>query len=158
MFAKTLKRAGIGFLLGIAVGNVICFAGGGAGISSDLIAHAGSETGAMALQTIVMGLFGSFAMSGMSLYEIDSWPLALSTSVHYLMIALMYVIMDRVLSWNGSVEQILVVEFIQLIVFFIIWLFIYLRYRSEVRALNEELHEMQNNGKKCGSTNVKRII
>lgn len=139
---KTIKRAAIGFLLGIAVGNLIVWLGtltGGNMLSPDLILKTGSETAAMALQSFAMGVFGAAAMGGMSLYEIDHWPLAQSTAVHYLMIAVLYLLMDRLLGWNGSMKDIITVELIQLAVFFAIWLIIYFRCRQEVRSLNEEL-------------------
>jgi uncharacterized membrane protein len=64
------------------------------------------------------------------------------------MIAVLYVIMEKLLGWNETVKEIMIIEFIQLIIFFIIWLVIYLRYRGEVRKLNEELQDMQEKGGK----------
>ena len=115
MFANTMKRAGIGFLLGIAVGNIIVWIGGmtsGSMVSPELAAGMGSETGAMAFQTVLMGLYGAVSMSGMSLYEIESWTLARSTVVHYLIIAVMFLLMDKVLGWGGSPSEIFIVELI----------------------------------------------
>ena len=146
MWVRLLKRAGIGFLLGIVVGNLITWIPGitsGKMISPDLIVSIGSGAGAMAVQTLVMGLYGALAMGGMTLYEIERWPLAMSTAVHYLIIAVSFVVMDLLLRWNSSPAEILVVEAILLAVFSLIWLIMFLRYRSQVRRLNAELRKQE---------------
>ena len=146
MWVRLLKRAGIGFLLGIVVGNLITWAPGitsGETISPDLIAQVGSETGAMAVQTLGMGLYGALAMGGMTLYEIERWPLAMSTVVHYLIIAVSFVVMDLLLRWNSSPAEVLVVEAILFALFSLIWLIMFLRYRSQVRGLNAELEKQE---------------
>ena len=148
MFVKTMKKAGIGFLVGVLAGNLIIWLSGASGglmISPELIARVGSETGAMAVQTLTMGLYGAVCMGGMMLYRVESWSLALSTAVHYLMIAVLFVLMDRALCWNDSSKTILLIELIQLVAFVFIWLIIYLRYKSEVRSLNEELKGLSRN-------------
>ena len=45
------------------------------------------------------------------------------------------------LGWADSATEILIVEGILLVAYFIIWLVIYLRYKKEVRSLNEMLNK-----------------
>ena len=142
MWIRLLKRIGFGFLIGIVVGNCITLIEGiswGVSVSPDLIEQTGSEAAAMALQSLVLGLYGALGMGGMSLYEIERWPLALPTVIHYLLIAAGFIAMDRLLRWHGSVPGILAVEGVLLVIFFVIWLIMYVRYKNEVRQLNEEL-------------------
>ena len=146
LFVRTLKRALTGFVTGVAAGNVIVWIisiTGGNIVSPSLTAYAGSVTGAIVLQALVMGIDGALAMSGTMLYEVDGLPLPLSTAVHYFIIAAGFLIMDRLLGWESTVKEILVVEFILLLIFFIIWLVMNLIYKREVRGLNEELQHMQ---------------
>ena len=53
--------------------------------------------------------------------------------------AILYVPTAMFLGWADSAVEILIVEGILLVTYFIIWLIIYLRYKREVRSLNEML-------------------
>lgn len=142
MKGKLLVRACIGFLFGIALmflippilnGTPI----GGSIYSEELLQRVGSPEAATAVSLLVMGLFGAFCMGGTLFYEIESWPLALATAAHYLVMALGYLIPNRLLCWNMPVKQLLAVESCMALGFCIIWLIMYLRYKREVRELNE---------------------
>ena len=143
MRAKLLKRAGLGYLLGMALGNFIAFALRGAGgnmVSAALVARMGGETKALIVQTLVSGLYGAATMGGTVLYDIERWPLALSSAAHYLVVAVPFVPMALLLGWMRSPSEFLVVAGIQLVAYFLIWLILYAIYRRQVRELNE-LHE-----------------
>ncbi|MBO7669178.1 MAG: DUF3021 domain-containing protein [Oscillospiraceae bacterium] len=142
MKGKLLVRACIGFLFGIALmflippilnGTPI----GGSIYSEELLQRVGSPEAATAVSLLVMGLFGAFCMGGTLFYEIESWPLALATAAHYLVMALGYLIPNRLLCWNMPVKQLLAMEGCMALGFCIIWLIMYLRYKREVRELNE---------------------
>ncbi len=128
--------AGTGFLLGMILGNLIAWMTGSI-VSPALVDRVGSRAGAILLQTMVSGLYGAAAVSGMLLYEVDQWSLAKATIVHYLIVAVLYVPMALFLGWAESAADILIVEGFQLIAFFLIWLIMCRRYRVEVRKLNE---------------------
>ena len=53
--------------------------------------------------------------------------------------AVLYVPTAMFLGWADSAVEILIVEGILLVTYFIIWLIIYLLYKREVRSLNEML-------------------
>ena len=83
MLKKTLKAAGIGFLLGIVIGNLIAFltgnsdTGGITFASAKLLEMAGGNAViAMLLQSLFSGLYGAVCFAGMSFYEIERMPLA----------------------------------------------------------------------------------
>ena len=146
MFGKILKRAGLGFLLGMTAGNLISWATGlsfGALVSAALIERMGSEAGALAVQTLLSGLYGAACLGGTLLYDIESWPLALSTAAHYLIIALLYAPLALVLGWSSTLSEILLVELIQFVVFFLIWIVMYAIYRKQVRELNAIREQME---------------
>ena len=151
MILKTLKRAGIGFLLGIVVGNVIAHLTGGFGsnalipVSDILLDRVGSNVlTAQAVQTLLSGVYGAICFAGISFYEIDRWPLALATAAHFLSMVLIYMPGALFLGWVEGLDSLLIMLCIQIVVFFIIWLIMWLIYKAQVKELNElndKLHE-----------------
>ena len=144
MLAKTLKRAGIGFLLGIVIGDLIALITGNS--SADGVSFAskqlldmagGNGVIAMLLQSLFSGLYGALCFAGMSLYESERLPLAAATALHCAVIVIFYIPIALLLGWVSGIAEILVVAGIQIVVFFIIWLIMYFAYRKQVRELNE---------------------
>lgn len=130
----------LGFLLGAAIGNLIAWFFGSY-VSSMLVARMGSVPAAILVQSLVSGLYGSFALAGTLFYDIEQWSLTRSSVMHFLVIAVLYVPAAMFLGWADSATEILIVEGILLVAYFIIWLVIYLRYKKEVRSLNEMLNK-----------------
>ena len=145
MFLTTLKRAGLGILLGIAIGNLIAvITGFSTGeesrlISEGLIQKAGSEAMAFLLQTLFSGLYGAVCMAGMSLYEVEHWSMLRSYLVHYSIIILSYIPIALFLCWVQTPKELAVITGIQTIAYFIIWLIIYAVYKAQVKELNQKL-------------------
>ena len=130
----------LGFLLGAAIGNLIAWFFGSY-VSSVLVARMGSVPAAILVQSLVSGLYGSFALAGTLFYDIEQWSLTRSSVMHFLVIAVLYVPAAMFLGWADSATEILIVEGILLVAYFIIWLVIYLRYKKKVRSLNEMLNK-----------------
>ena len=130
----------LGFLLGAAIGNLIAWFFGSY-VSSVLVARMGSVPAAILVPSLVSGLYGSFALAGTLFYDIEQWSLTRSSVMHFLVIAVLYVPAAMFLGWADSATEILIVEGILLVAYFIIWLVIYLRYKKEVRSLNEMLNK-----------------
>jgi hypothetical protein len=135
-----IKRLLLGFLLGTAIGNLIAWFFGSY-VSSVLVARMGSVPVAILVQSLVSGLYGSFALAGTLFYDIEQWSLTRSSVMHFLVIVVLYVPAAMFLGWADSATEILIVEGILLVAYFIIWLVIYLRYKREVRSLNEMLNK-----------------
>ena len=156
MLAKTLKRAGIGFLLGIVVGDLIALITGNASTqgvpfaSKQLLDMAGGNgVIAMLLQSFFSGVYGALCFAGMSLYEAERLPLAAATALHCAIIVLFYIPIALLLGWVSAIGEILFVAGIQIVAFFIIWLIMYFAYRKQVRELNE-LTRRKHSGTKAG--------
>ena len=144
MLAKTLKRAGIGFLIGIVIGNLIALITGNSSTGGVTLATkqlldmaGGNSVIAMLLQSFFSGLYGALCFAGMSLYEMERLPLAAATALHCAIIVIFYIPIALLLGWVSGIAEILVVAGIQIVVFFIIWLIMYFAYRKQVRELNE---------------------
>ena len=143
MLKKTLKFAGIGFLIGIVVGYGISILTGADNpdvfipVSDKLLSFAGSIPMAFVLQGLLSGIYGAICFGGMIFYEIERWPLALATGVHCALIVLTYIPLAFFLGWLNSTIEMLIVAGIQIVVFFMIWLIMWSIYRKQVKELNE---------------------
>ena len=144
MLKKTLKMAGIGFLIGVVIGDLIAFltgnsdTGGVTFASPQLLRMAGGNgTLAMFLQSLFSGLYGAACFAGMSLYEIERMPLALATALHCALIVLLFIPIALLLGLVSEIGTLLIISDMQLIGFFIIWLILYFGYKKQIRELNE---------------------
>ena len=70
MRGRLIKRMILGFLLGAAIGNLIAWFFGSY-VSSVLVARMGSVPAAILVQSLVSGLYGSFALTGTLFYDIE---------------------------------------------------------------------------------------
>lgn len=146
---KTFFRlAGIGFFLGMIMGNLIAWFADGTLVNTRLAAWLDSDFGSVALQTLLSGILGAVAMGGTVVHSIEHWPLALSCIVHYLLIEIPYIGIALTLGWVTGLPELLWMLFIQGSIYFLIWLFMYLRYRAQVRELNELLKKNRQEDRK----------
>ena len=143
MLKKTLKAAGIGFLIGIVIGNLIAILTGTSatdGItfaSPELLSMAGGNAiVAMILQSLFSGIYGAACFAGMSFYDIERLPLAAATALHCGVIVLLFIPISITLGWVEDFLMLLIIAGIQIVVFFIIWLCMYFGYRKQIRELN----------------------
>lgn len=147
MVATTLKRAGIGFLLGMIVGALIVvfmgFANGGSLVlPPKLVAATGSDAGALLAQMLVSGAFGAIPWAGITFYELDSWSLLKQAVVHYATYTAAFLIIGIGVGW---IEPILadmgLMAGIFAVCHAIIWLIMYARYKKETKELNTLVKE-----------------
>lgn len=151
MLKKTLKAAGIGFLLGIVIGNLIAFLTGNSDTGGITFApqklldmSGGNAVIAMLLQSLFSGLYGAVCFAGMSFYEIERMPLAVATALHCALIVLLFIPIALLLGWVSQIETQLIISGIQLICFFIIWLIMYAGFKKQVKELNELQEKNEN--------------
>ena len=144
MLKKVLLRAGIGFLIGAVVGNLIALLTGnsdtnGVTFSSQqlLAMSGGSAVLAMVLQSLFSGLYGALCFAGMSLYDAERLPLAAATALHCGLIVLPFIPISYLLGWVSGIVETLIIAAAQIAVFFIIWLILYFAYKKQIRELND---------------------
>ena len=144
MLKKTLKMAGIGFLIGIVIGNLIAFLTGSSRTGAEAFASVqllnmsgGSPAVAIILQSLFSGLYGAACFAGVVFYDIERMPLAAATALHCAVIVLLYAPIAFLLGWVSNIIELLIVAGIQIVVFFIIWLILYFGYKKQVRELND---------------------
>lgn len=150
MLKKFLKLAGIGFLIGVVIGDLIAILTGNSatnGItftSKVLLDMAGGDpVVAMTLQSLFSGIYGAVCFVGMMLYDIERLPLALATAAHCAVIVLLFIPIALLLGWLDNIISILIMSGFQIIGFFIIWLIMYFCFKKQVRELNEMQEHFQ---------------
>ena len=150
MKKKLLKLAGIGFLVGIALSLIIAFIIACVHkepfllCTETLVTKVGNVPGAVALQLLLSGLFGSICFGGVILYDIEKWPLALPSLLHFLMIEAVHLPISLFLGWAQNITDFLKMAGIQLVGYLIIWIIMFVYYRKQVKELNRlqrALHE-----------------
>ena len=144
MRRKLLKMAGIGFALGMIMGNGIAWLADGTVVNPVLVNALGSRAGSVLIQTLLSGLLGAVAMGGTLLYDLERWPLLAVSVCHYGMIEAAYAAAALLLGWVRSGTELLIMMAVQLAVYLVIWLIMFLRYKAEVRRMNELLRESKN--------------
>ncbi len=146
MKKKYLRYTGLGFLIGIVVGNVIAFLPVLLGkrdftlVSPVLTEKLGSEESAFLVQTLLSGLLGAVSFAGMLFYKRDDWSMIQSAAVHWLLILLFYFPIALYCGWiSEEPREMLIMVLVMTAVYVLIWLFMNLRYRKQVKELNRKL-------------------
>lgn len=136
---RFLKMAGLGFLMGVAISGLItaAFTAEGAPVSEKLAAWAGSARAAMLIQYFASGVYGALCMGGVVLYDSDRLPLTLISFLHCLCCVVPFIPLSLILGWCTGAAEVLIMTGIQLAAYFVIWLIMYLKYRSEVKKMND---------------------
>ena len=137
MLMNTLKRAVSGFVLGMAVGNLIAALTGQPDIFSPaLLTKAGSLSTALLLQTLLSGVIGGVAWAGISLYDLERWPLLQADAVHFGLILLAFLPIARFLGWLDTPASLLLTIAIMAVAHLCIFLIMCAYYRAQVREMN----------------------
>jgi len=138
MIAKTLKRAATGFVMGMAVGNLIAALTGHPNIvSQSLLEKTGSLSAALLAQTLLSGVIGAVGMGGTTLYELDRWPLLAIDLAHYALVLAAFLPVGIYLGWFAYASEMLIMAAIMFAVHFTIFLIMCAIYRKQVRELNQ---------------------
>ena len=148
MVATTLKRAGLGFLLGMILGVFIVIgmsfgAGGSIVVPHKLLALTGSEAGALLAQMLISGVYGTIPMAGVGFYELDSWGLLKQAVVHYVSYTVAFMLFGSVAGWVETAADVAMMAGIFAVCHVIIWTIMYMRYKAETKELNELLQEVK---------------
>ena len=148
---KVLLRLLFGFLYGAVIGNLIALFFGllwGDGIVARGLVERVGVAAAVILQTFLSGVLGTVSIGGMLFYKIDSWSLAKATALHFLSIAVCFVGISIVLHWFPPEFSAYAIALgIMAFLFAVIWIVMDLRWKKEVKKMNEELDAYQKRAK-----------
>lgn len=143
MLLKFFKRAGIGFLLGIVIENIITIIIGYAATGTALffapefLLRAGNELNAVVLQLLLSGIYGALCMGSTIIYDIEKMPLLRATELHCLAVMLPYIPLSLYLCWITTAAEMTAVMSIMLAAYFVIWLIMCSIYKMQVKELNK---------------------
>ena len=147
MTKNRIKRILIGFVIGMAIGDLITFlnayfSGSSVLFGSDMISKYGSETNAFLVHTLLSGIHGAICFAGTCFYEIEDWGLLKATVLHCFLINASFLIIGLYLNWIPANTVVILISCLVITgIFFIIWLIMASRYRKEVKKLNDLLRE-----------------
>ncbi len=150
MLKRTIRKADLGFSLGILVGDGIAMLTGslGAGelvlVSDKLLGLTGGNLIlAFIIQSLLSGLYGALTFGTMVFYEIERWPLTVATVAHCAVVVGAFIPLSLFLGWSSSDPiGFMIMIGCQLMGFFIIWVIMYSIYKKQVKELNELQEQM----------------
>lgn len=137
MIWKMLKRAGLGFILGIAIGNIIACLFGSHVVAPALIEKIGSEQGAFLLQTLLSGVYGTVCFVGIGFYDIERWPLLASAVTHWALILLSYIPVAFYLCWIDTWKKVLHWAIYATAAYILVYCIILFIYRRQAKEMND---------------------
>lgn len=148
MKKKALLRGLLGVPLGMAMGYLITIVislGWGQGryvaCMPELIALAGSEAGAVALQAVLCGVLGAaFAMCSV-IWDMERWSLLKQSAVYFAVTALVMLPIAWVCGWmEHSAGGVAGYAGVFVGIFAAAWVAQYLMLRGKIRRLNRRVH------------------
>ena len=131
VWKKVPLLSAIGFVMGLLVASGFMVLGG-----SDFQTF----TKDVLLYFTLSGLYGAFSMGLTVVYEIEEWGVTRTTLTHFSGVLAGFLILGFTQRWfslNEPSFYIMIAAFI--LVYFVIWLVQYLKYRQRVKQLNQEL-------------------
>ena len=138
---KIFKLAGIGALIGIVVDVLISVLSAGKFFAGQtLLDLFGSEKAALLVEMLLVALFGAVCLGTTFLYDSERTsrlPLAVVSVIHCFICIVPFMGLAYILNWFDSVRDLLIMTCIQLAMYFIIWLIMYLLYKKQIKELNE---------------------
>ena len=145
MKAKIIKRALFGLPVGISVGTVItviisaCIGDGSFyPVSPMLIRAAGSETWAVAVQTLLCAVMGAGFAAASVIWETDSWSLAKQSGVYFFVACVLLLPIAYADGWmEHSVAGFLSYAGIFVGIFVAVWLSQYAAWKVKIKKMND---------------------
>ncbi len=142
MMIKTVKRAGIGFLFGMATG-ILLFGlislttqEKNYYVSSVLIDTVGDRNFSLFLQMLLTGIIGMASYAGFGFYDIEHWDMIRSGFVHLIVICPVIVPCVYGLGLISDVSDLLITFTIIILLYFSLWLCRYIVYKIQIKSLN----------------------
>ena len=140
LIKKAIRRALFGFELGLAVGIILMLTG-----TFDYLPPEGKAV-KLVIYMIVSGLMGSLGMGMTVVFEIESWSIARATFTHMGAVIIGYLLMGWIEGWfkySDSPVDLIITAVCIIAAYFVIWMVMYLKSKSQIRKINEDLKEIK---------------
>lgn len=147
MMNKIIKRAIMGFVYGIFIGQTILIlesALAGTGnfypVSPYLTAHTSTTLAAVIIQYFITGLIGITFSASTVIFEIDNWSITAQTFLHFVITSIVMFFSGFVCGWFPHNTRSIVIWFaIFIVIYVIMWVSFTLYFRKQTRKINEAL-------------------
>ena len=147
MLKEIIKRALLGFMIGVFVGETILIfesflAGNGNfyPVSAYLTANTNSEISAVIIQYLITGILGLTFSTGSIIFELDNWSLLKQTIVHFAATSVIMYFAGFFCGWFPHTTSSTIIWFVMFIVIYIIfWTSFYCYFKKKTREINETL-------------------
>ena len=147
MLNKIIKRALIGFIYGIFIGQTILileslFKGDGNfhSVSEYLLSHTNTELAAVIAQYFITGIIGVTFASTTVIFELDRWSLVAQTALHFVITSVVMFFAGFFCGWFPHTAISTLIWFgVFILVYIIMWLSFTLYYRKKTKEINNAL-------------------
>ena len=147
MLNKIIKRALLGFIYGIFIGQTILileslFKGDGIfhSVSEYLLAHTNTELAAVIAQYFITGIIGITFASTTVIFELDRWSLVAQTALHFVITSVVMFFAGFFCGWFPHTAISTLIWFgVFIVVYIIMWLSFTLYYRKKTKEINNAL-------------------
>lgn len=140
MIKKAIKLVIYGFGLGIVIGFLAYYLTDGRFADS----RAAFLDNISFLELLAGGIQGAVCMGTTIVYDIEEWSIMKATVIHFIICMVCFTILAIIQGWFDLQNMVFWISIIiAIIVYFIIWLVMYKRYKSEVRKMNEGLKNIK---------------
>ena len=147
MLKEIIKRASLGFMIGIFIGETILIfesllAGNGNfyPISAYLSTHTNTELNAVIIQYFLFGIIGITFASSTVIFELDNWSLLAQTVLHFVITSVVMYVSGFLCGWFPHTIRSTIIWFIIFIIIYVImWISFTIYYRKKTEAINESL-------------------
>ena len=147
MLNKIIKRAIMGFVYGVFIGQTILIleslnAGNGSfcPVSEYLVQHASSTLAAVIIQYFVTGLIGISFSASTVIFEIDKWSITAQTALHFVITFAVMLFAGFVCGWYPhTLSGVLVWLAVFVVIYVLMWIGFTLYFRKQTKKINEAL-------------------
>lgn len=151
MLNKIIKRALLGFMIGVFIGQTILiieslFVGDGNfyPYSAFLLKLTGSKIAAVIIQYFITGIIGINFAAGTVIFEIDRWSIVAQTALHFIINSIVMYISGFLCGWfPHTVVSTLIWFGFFIVVYVIIWSCFTLYYKKKTKEINKQIQENQ---------------
>ena len=135
MLKTGLILSGIGFAMGLAIGVLIYFIGGGT-----IQALSGRDL----FMFCVGGIQGAIPMGFTVVYDIEDWSILRSTVTHFIPTVIVFYACSFYLGWlKFGTTGFVIATVIMIAAYYIIWMTQYLIHLKQVKTMNAKIREFR---------------
>ena len=147
MLNKIIKRALLGFVYGVFIGQTILILeslmvgdGNFYAVSNYLVSHTSTRIAAVILQYLITGIIGMTFAGTTVIFEIDSWSILGQTALHFIITSVVMFFAGFLCGWfPHTFGSILIWFAVFIVIYVIMWVSFTLYYRKKTKAINDSL-------------------